>query len=159
MALAKNQNSYATVIEADEYFADRLDVDAWTSAGEPQRAQALITATTILDSLSWAGTAVSETQSLAFPRNGTYFDPRLGYTTNLDSQASQKRLITATFELAYHLLNNDGLTDNTGSIEDLLIEGISLRNISNPSLLPAIVKRTIKPMLINSGSSTWWRAN
>lgn len=159
MALAKNQNSYATVAEADSYFADRLDVDAWTSASETQKAQALVTATTVLDSMSWTGTAVSDTQPLAFPRDGTYFDPRLGYAVDLLSQAAQKRLLTATYELSYHLLNNDGLTDNTGGVEDLQIGEITLKSVSNPALLPAIVKRIVKPMLVNANSNIWWRAN
>ena len=159
MALVKNENSYATVAEADTYFADRLDVDAWTSASELQKAQAIVTATTVLDSMSWSGIAVSDTQPLAFPRSGTYFDPRLGFAVDLLSQSAHKRLLTALYELAYHLLNNDGLVDNTGDVKELLIEGVSLRGISNPALLPSMVKRTIKPMLVNAGANTWWRAN
>ena len=38
MALTKGANSYATVAEADVYFADRLDVAAWTAADETQKA-------------------------------------------------------------------------------------------------------------------------
>lgn len=159
MALVKNENSYVTVQEADGYFADRLDVDAWTSASETQRAQSLVTATTLLDSMNWTGTAVSDSQSLAFPRIGTYFDPRLGRDADISSPAALKRLNTAVFELGYHLLNNDGLIDNTGGVEDLKIGNILLKNVDNPAMVPAVVKRLIKPLLVNAGSNVWWRAN
>lgn len=159
MALVKNQNSYATVAEADAYFADRLDVDAWNTANETQKAQALVTATTILDSMSWSGSAVSVTQPLAFPREGSYFDPRIGSIVELSAQPAQKRLLTGLYEMAYHLLNNDGLTDSTGSVVDLDLEGLSLKSISNPETVPGIVRRLIRPILLNASSRTWWRAN
>jgi hypothetical protein len=67
MALVKGTNAYADVSDADSYFADRLDVAAWTSADSTMKAQALVTAAGILDQLPWTGTAVSENQALAFP--------------------------------------------------------------------------------------------
>lgn len=158
MALVKGTNSYATVVEADAYFADRLDVTAWTAADATQKAQSLVTATSILDEMSWTGTALSEEQPLAFPRSGGYFDPRLGaYITFSDTAPT--RVNTATMELAYHLLNNDGMQDDTGSVKGLKIGSIALDSILPANLVPASVKRLIKPMLVNAGASTWFRSN
>ncbi len=159
MALTKGQNSYADTSEADLYFEDRLDVAAWNEATTPQKAQALVTATAILDGLIWTGAAVSESQPLAFPRYGSYFDPRIGSIINLGEEVPN-RIVTATFELAYHLLNNDGILDDTGSVTDISIEGaVNLKEIKKPSKIPPIVKTFIKPLLSNSSLNFWWRAN
>ena len=158
MALVKGTNSYADVTESDLYFEDRLDVDAWTSADNTSKAQALVTATSVLDGLYWAGTAISDSQPLAFPRSAYYFDPRLGTHTALNNEVP-KRIISANIELAYHLLNNDGLLDDSGVVKDLEVGPVQLTTILAPSLIPSVVKRLIKPLLVNAGSNSWWRAN
>jgi hypothetical protein len=157
MALSKGINSYVTVAESDAYFKDRLDASGWSSADATMKANSLVTATHILDNFSWSGVATSETQLLAFPRAGSYFDPRLG--TSVAMSGIPKRIETATFELANHLLNNEGLLDDTGRVLDLNIGPISLSKIQKPNLLPSLVKRLIAPLLINSGVNSWWRAN
>jgi hypothetical protein len=158
MALTKDENSYVNLDEANTYFEDRLDVAAWDAAPDTQKQQALVTATGLLDSLRWEGFAVSDTQALAFPRIGVYFDPRLGYQIAFP-EGYPKRLLLGTYELAYHLLNNDGLLDNTGSVKTLKLGSIDLQNINVPSLIPASVKRQVQPMLLNGGALNWWRAN
>jgi hypothetical protein len=157
MALIKGTNSYATVLEADTYFSDRLDVTAWTSASEDRKSQALITATSMLDDLTWNGAATNSSQSLAFPRSGYYFDPRLGITVEMIN--IPLRISNACLQLANHLLNNDGLLDDTGSVIDLNVGGISLSRIRNPSKVPSTVKRLIRPLLSNTTANAWWRAN
>jgi len=158
MALAKGTNSYVTREEANTYFGDRLDVDAWTSASDSQKDQSLVTATQLLDTMNWTGVAISDSQALAFPRSGTYFDPKLGYTATL-SETVPTRIITATYELAYHLLNNDGLLDNTGTVTSLGVGQISLEIKSEASRIPQTVRSQIRPLLVNGGSGNWWRAN
>lgn len=159
MALTKGTNSYVSLDEANSYFADRLDVAAWETASNTQKDQSLVTATQILETMDWTGVAVSDSQSLAFPRSGTYFDPRLGYDASLTSVAVTKRVNSATFELAYHLLNNDGLLDDTGGVDKLTVGKIDLTTIRRPDTLPSVVRNLIRPLLVNSGSNTWWRAN
>lgn len=158
MALVKGTNSYATVEEAESYFADRLDVAAWVEADATQRAQSLVTATGILDDQAWIGTAITETQPLAFPRSGTYYDPRIGAPISME-ESTPLRIVKACFELAYHLLNNDGLMDDTGSMTNLSVSSINLSAITAPNLIPATVKRLIQPLKVNAGSNSWWRAN
>lgn len=159
MALAKGVNSYVTVAEADAYFTERLDVAAWTNAEETQKSQALVSATAILDELLWVGVTVSESQKLAFPRSGQYFDPRHGSNVYFDPLGYPDRLCAATFEAAYHLLNNSGLLDDTGRVDTLSIGAISLNAIKAPNKLSAASRRLIAPMLNNGGSSMWWRSN
>lgn len=158
MALAKGVNSYVTVDEADAYFADRLDVAAWTEAGSTEKGQALVTATAVLDDQLWTGVAISTLQPLAWPRAGGYFDTRIGDTVTLDATVPV-RILKATYELAHHLLNNDGLLDNTGEVVSLSISTIKLTKITSANLVPGNVKRLILPLLQTGGSSMWWRAN
>jgi hypothetical protein len=61
----------------------------------------------------------------------------------------------ATYELAYHLLNNDGLLDSTGEVTDIKVGSISLKEVKNASRVPRIVRKVIEPMLLSSGKS-WW---
>ena len=158
MALNKGTNSHATVAEGDAYFADRLDADEWTSATEEMKGQALVTATSIFEYLNWAGVAVSESQDLAFPRVGSYFDPRVGTEVEFGS-TTPDRIIRATFELAFHFLSNDGILDDTGRAVDVVVGPIKLNQVFSPNLIPSHVKRLINPMLVNAGSNIWWRAN
>jgi hypothetical protein len=157
MALVKGTNSYVDVAEADLYFADRLDVTTWTNETALRKSQALITATSTLDELLWVGSAVSETQPLAFPRNGKYFNPKTNINTEI-AGVIPSSILVATFELAYHLLNNANLRDDVGSVINLAVSGISLSVIRAPSRVPTSVKRIIKPLLLNN-TNTWWRAN
>jgi hypothetical protein len=159
MALVKNVNSYATVEEANTYFADRIDVAAWTNAVPDQRAQALVTATGLLDALDWIGYAVSDSQSLAFPRFGVYFDPRLGKEVILSETTVPDRVLKAVYELSYHLLNNDGLLDDTGSVKDLSVGSIKLTLVKSANKLPVVVRNLVKPLRVNGGLNLWWRAN
>jgi hypothetical protein len=159
MALVKGVNSYVTVAEADVYFADMLDALAWTTANATLKAQALITATSLLDSSAWAGTALDELQSLAFPRSGYYFDPRLGTTVEFDGVTIPLQLLKAVKDLANYLLNNAGATIPGGSVENVQVGSISLTKIKNAEAVPAFVTRLLRPLFSNSGSTSWWRAN
>jgi hypothetical protein len=155
MALVKGTNSYATVLEAEEYFGDRLDVSAWLSASDSQKTQSLVTASLYFNNFRWLGTAISDSQSLAFPRNITYYESILG--KNVTISAVPDRIVKATFELAYHLLNNDGLLDDTGSVTDITVETINLKIRTEASKTPSTVKKYISPLLENGGSNSWWR--
>lgn len=157
MALRKNINSYVNVPEADLYFEDRLDSTSWNTATETEKEQALVTATQKLDEMEWTGVAVSQDQTLAFPRVGSYYDPKYGMEITFGDTVPT-RIINATYELAYHLLNNDAISDNTGDVQSIHVGPIKLINIKSAGT-PRVVKDAISPMLINSGSNLWWRAN
>jgi len=157
MALVKDTNSYVDLAEADAYFLDRLDVAAWDAALDAQKEQALITATTHLESLDWVGQVISDAQNLAFPRYGVYYDPRIGSDILLDATVPD-RILKANYEMAYHFLNNDGILDDTGKVESIAVGSITLTNIQNPNMIPLVAKNLIKPLLVHGGNS-WWRAN
>jgi hypothetical protein len=158
MALSKGTNSYVTATEADGYFENRLDVAAWNDATDDQKEQALVTATMLLDEMNWTGVAVDESQSLAFPRVGIYFDPKTGSNVEFDDTDTPTRVVNATYELAYHLLNNDGLLDESGSATNIKVGRVLLEKVKTPSKFPSHVKRSLRPLLVNAGANLWWRA-
>lgn len=158
MALQKGVNAYSTVDEANVYFADSLDVSAWAVAEATEKAKALVTAARVLDTFNWVGTSVTEEQPLAFPRSAEYFDPKIGTFVYISANVPS-RIINASFELAYHLLNNDGMLDNSGSVLNISVGPIKLDKLSSVPLIPPLVKKLIKPLLLNNGANPVWRAN
>jgi len=165
MALTKGVNSYVTIGEADSYFEDRMDAAAWIVAGDEMKEQALVTATRLLDEKRWYGQVVSADQALAFPRRGSFRDLSRGVTASFTSsytfvstdetETSLKRdirqLRAACYEMAYHLMNNDGLMDATGEITDIKVGPIELKDIKSVSKNPTAVSALIKPMIQGSG--------
>jgi len=156
MALVKGLNSWGSMEEADAYFEDRLDAAAWDEAVVTERSKALVTATTVLDSLSYNGRSVALDQTTAFPRDICYFDPRLG--RSVETQGTPKRALDAWCEMAYHLLNNDGLLDDTGGLTNLEVASIKLIDLTSAKLVPDVVLRLITPLLKPSTPIPVWRA-
>lgn len=154
MALVKGTNSYVTVVEATAYFEDRSNAEVWNGASATAQEQALVTAADILDTLPWVGSSAAASQNMAFPRTGSYTDPGRGRVINFESSATEAPLPVkkGQYELAYHILNNDTLLEDTGSVQDLALAGIGLVDIVSPSLLPGAVRRFINPLL-KRGSS------
>jgi hypothetical protein len=159
MALKKGTNSYATVAEADSYFEDRLDAAAWSLASEEQREKALVTATTVIDTMRWLGYVTDDEQRLAFPRVGRYFDDKLGTEVQMDSSEVPERILIGLFEQAYHLLNSEGILDEVGTLDSLGVGSISIDIKREAALIPPIVRKVVRPLLRTAGVLTWWRAN
>lgn len=60
---------YATVGEADNYFDQVLNSDAWSDAVEADKEKALIMATRVIDQLNYEGEIAADGQELQFPRD------------------------------------------------------------------------------------------
>jgi hypothetical protein len=158
MALIKNTNSYVDLDDADSFFEGRLHADAWNSADEIQRTKALITAARLLDNLSWIGVLRDDSQTLAFPRIGVYFDPLLGTSLELSADIP-KRVKDAQMELAQHLLMTDVVNSSSG-VSELKVDVIELKGLRADERFPSSVKRYITPLLDRSAHGRmWWRAN
>ncbi len=157
MALIKGTNTYATLEEANSYFANRIDAAAFDTASDSMKEKALITATSLIDTYDFVGQAISSSQSLAFPRVGYYYNSKLGLTLEFTNQIPVE-ITKATCEMAYHLLNNDGLLDSIGDVKKIEIGPIKLDFIEAPSKVNSTVLKMIKTFRKN-GSNNWWRAN
>jgi hypothetical protein len=158
MALTKGVNAYLTVSTAGLILDNILDNDAWTSAATPVKENAIITATALLDDLEWNGSAVTDSQQLAFPRNIEYFETRLGSTTYIDND-TPARVERATAFLALHLLNNPGIMTDSDEVLGLSVAGISLGDVRKVSRIPRRILEIVSPLLKGKGSRYWWRAN
>ena len=156
MDVLKGTNCYSSLDEAEAYFGERLDATPWTAAVLDRKKQALISACTLLEELEWVGSISDVAQPLAFPRVGAYYDPRLGQHVELGGVPD--RLLKATYEMALHLLANEDLISDTGSVKAFSMAGMNLTDIQKVSTFPPIVKRLLKPLLVNS-SRNWWRNN
>lgn len=167
MALSRTSASFVTLAEAEAYFESRLDVAAWKEASEEEKQAALTTAMNVLSSMTWPGVILNDSQILPFPREGWYYEPFVGRQVSLSSQHPIRRLKSAQFEIAYHLLNNDGILDSTGTVKSLTVGSISLTDIRESSSMPNVAYDMLRPLLSsasgggNNGRAggMWWRAN
>ena len=147
MALQLGINSYVSVTEANNYFEDRVNTDSWDTSNI--QSEALVTATNILDRLQWIGTSNSfanATYKLAWPRTTTFTDPSSGVSQSLTDNRTTSSAGTipqdikdATCELAYHLIINTDLLNNTSTVQDLTVGSIRLLNSRKAPELPDTV--------------------
>lgn len=149
-------NSYATVDEADAYFATRLYADAWTGltglAGAEKKAQGLIMGTGRLEVMPWDGTIAFLGQRLQHPRVGLL--DRAGYavlgTAILDD------IKIALFEWTLFLLvtaKDPGATDPLANFSAIKVGSLSLSLRENAprtaERIPQAVMQRILPYLID----------
>lgn len=152
MALVKGTNSYVDDNDALNYFEDRVNQNYESGYDVVLREQALVTATQILETLPWMGRVSVDTQPLAFPRLLIYYDPARGVNVNIsDGTEAPVRIQNAACELAYHLLQNATILDDTGTVTDLSLGTIELTTITSANLLPATVRRLVNPLLPRGG--------
>ena len=162
-------NSYVSLAQAEDYFSDRIDAAAWTEADDALKEQALVTAAKQLNLTRWVGTIADKSQSLAFPRIGTYFEPLYNENVKMDGTSVPQRIVTANMEQAYHIMNNDGILDSSGSPDRIKVDVIEIEGLqSGSAVIPAVsatVSDLISPLLYSSNLATgraagsWWRAN
>ncbi len=116
-----SSNSYVSLADAETYFEGRPFASAWNDADQPEKEQALVYATTILDRERWAGAKgttynAALTQTLAWPRRWVptlewdaapqlisewFIDTATGYYSELTVPTP---IVRATCELALEIL-------------------------------------------------------
>jgi hypothetical protein len=166
MAVVKGNNCYVSLDEAESYFAERIDTDAWDTATAPDKEKALITATMLIDDkFIFIGAVSLATQPLSWPRMGVaYRDPQRGTYEQPDSQTVPYRVSRSVLEQALHLLLNEGILDTQPqTFEKIRIGSIQLEDSASDykpaELVAPIVNTLLLPLLVSNGSSMWWRAN
>lgn len=73
-------NSYLTIAQCQAYMDATPNADKWTAAGTVLQAQALVAATSMLDTVAYRGFKTKVGQALQWPR-GSVLDPDYGDTT------------------------------------------------------------------------------
>jgi len=159
MAIKLNENSYVTLDQANAYFADRTNAQAFLSLDNNAKEDLLITATRYLDDTNeYVGVAVSTSQPLAWPRTGTYYEPRYSNTVALPTSEVPDRLKRATYEMALHLAENpDNLTSRT-TLDKIKVGSIELSGLQSMSKVPSQVRSVVKPLLGYGSTNLPWRA-
>lgn len=136
-------NSYASVTQADAYFATRPRSTLWSPLTTEQKAQFLVHATRILDSsVLWDGEKYVETQALAFPR----------YPDDLESSEVPGAIIIALYELAYALVG----TDLTGGATTAAFNKVKVGPIevqTDTPAAPAIIPRFVRDLVAPWGTA------
>lgn len=103
-------NSFVSVSETDTYCEARPNASAWTDeTDDDAKARAVIHATRELNNRVWIGSAVTDTQALAWPRQYAT-DPDSAFQTYYDTDVVPQRVKDACMELALEVLKN-GTTD------------------------------------------------
>ena len=168
-------NSFATVSEADSYFDAQFNNTDWFNSA--QQSEALVTASGILNRLSWKGTARPTTAfPLAWPRSVTLTLPIRGTETTLRDDRVQPVAASgstpavaatmgtiptfikeATYELALHIIRNGvtniGNESGSAPVRDLTVGSIRLtfdlsgRTRKEYIDVPSIVHSIIAPYL------------
>lgn len=145
-------NAYASVSEADAYFADQLNTSAWDEAGD-NKAKALVTATRVLDaSFTWKGIKTIHNQPLDFPRAQVYDED--GYLFGYNEIPGI--LKQATYELGRSLLatGQDPFGDTTASITKLRAGPIALEfdTADKELVVKEAIRSLLRPIALSGGS-------
>ncbi len=141
-------NSYASLDDADALATSRLFSALWIAATDNTRAQALITATALLDRMRWQGRKLAPTQALAWPRVPDRCPS--GYPLNLPVPGE---IVTATVELAIHLLATGKLPGGPAIQQQMLGDAMTMYFPTIADELPKHVRRLIEPYLRMSSAN------
>ena len=134
-------NSYVALNDADALAATRLFAANWNVANELTRAQALITATALLDRMQWEGRPVVPSQPLAWPRVPERCLAGYPLTAEIPSA-----IVTATVELAIYLLGK-GELGGLPVMQRMLGDSLVMYFPTIADELPKHVRRLIEPHL------------
>ena len=122
MSIVVGENSYITIIEADDLLEFEFDVTTWEDSTDISKEKALRLATRRVDSLFLQGYKYSVDQLLKFPRNITREDlnDEVGVVPDIVKQA-------VAIESSYILNNEDNM------IENLKKHGVKSQSIQGTS--------------------------
>lgn len=149
-------NSYASVAEADVYFANSYGKTLWAPVGNVDKGILLIEATRLLDTLvKWNGYRSTSTQALAWPRawvkdpdgyygQSEFTDGNLG-GPYLPNDAIGPQIKTIQFELAYSILSGGGFQNDENPLSRVKVGPILVDYLTTVKTqgFPAIVRDMI----------------
>lgn len=163
MALVKGEDSYVTVVEADAYFDSRLFATAWQALSNADKERALKTATRSIEKLEFEGRIADASQKLAFPRTGSYYEPKYGYMTEFDPLVVPTEIVEAVCEAAIYLASNSSAVNAGVSVEEFTLDVISLKGIGKTSATAPATFSALKKFVVGGyggpGGGLWWRSN
>lgn len=147
-----NSNSYASVAQADSYFADRGNAD-WAALNTTAKQQALIKATDFLEATyrsAWKGFRVSSTQALSWPRVEVVAD---GFP--IPSSIVPLPVVYSCAELAIRSTTTTLLADQGQQVkrEKVDVLEVEYQDYSDPTERYPAVNRLLLPFLLSASAS------
>ena len=147
-----NSNSYASVAQADSYFADRGNAD-WAALTTTEKQQALIKATDFLEATyrsAWKGYRVSATQALSWPRVDVVAD---GFP--IPSSIVPLPVVYSCAELAIRSTTTTLLADQGQQVkrEKVDVLEVEYQDYSDPTERYPAVNRLLLPFLLSTSAS------
>lgn len=136
-------NSYATVAEADAYFADAFGRPLWAPLDEDVKSSLVITASRTLDQyIQWIGQKADPDQSMWWPIHGEDVIPiKVKY---------------AVYELAYYMLENNGLSFSEQTVDSVKVGPVAVDfsdgsvDAGIPSFIESLIGDLGSPVLIGT---------
>jgi hypothetical protein len=141
-------NSYVSLDAANALASERLFAGAWAAATADTRAQALMTATALLERMQWEGRPLAPTQALAWPRVADRCPD--GYPLTADIPAP---IAAATVELAIYLLGQAEMPGGPAIMQRMLGDSMVMHFAHVADELPKHVRRLIEPFLRSSSAN------
>lgn len=141
---------FGTLSAANIYFIARVGSSSWDSADDDDRKRSLVSATRLLNNVTWSGQPKVAGQSLAWPRTGV---------VDCDGAAVDDTVVPigveeACYELALLLLSGTDAIDNPDSgsnIKKVDAKGVSVEFFrptqGSATLLPSSVNRYVRCFL------------
>lgn len=147
-----NSNSYASVAQADGYFADRGNTE-WAALTTTEKEQALIKATDFLEATyrsAWKGYRVTATQALSWPRVDVTAD-----SFPIPANIVPLAVTYACAELAIRATTTTLLADQGQQVkrEKVDVLEIEYQDYSDPTERYPSVNRLLVPYLLSSSGS------
>lgn len=147
-----NSNSYASVAQADSYFADRGNAE-WAALTTTEKQQALIKATDFLEATyrsAWKGYRVSATQALSWPRVDVVAD-----SFPIPSNIVPLPVTYACAELAIRATTTTLLADQGQQVkrEKVDVLEVEYQDYSDPTERYPAVNRLLVPFLLSTSDN------
>lgn len=146
-------NSYASVAEADVYFAGRLNASEWVSTSLTNKQASLIQAAKALDRfVVWKGTKAAYAQALQWPRfNVPDAHGFNRWSTFLAWDTIPAFIKDAQCEQALFLLQSDAFHENQNSgIDSVKADTVDVK--FNSKTAPTMLARATKEMIAEYGT-------
>jgi hypothetical protein len=156
---AADANAYATVAEADDELSYRVGGEAWDTETPDQKIQDLVTAASVIDALILTGEASTDTQSMAFPRNGDDEVPLEVWKANivLALEIAKKRQ-AGVVDVVNPALSNVQRARSGDDEVQFFQQSTDLIDPYSLSSLPLEVQRLLTPFVVIFSTIGWGSA-
>ena len=147
-----NSNSYASVAQADAYYADRGNT-AWAALSTTEKEQALVKATDYLEATyrsSWKGYRVTSTQALSWPRVEVVAD-----SFPIPSSIVPLPVVYSCAEMALRSTTTELIADQGQTVkrEKVDVLEVEYQDYSDPTERYPLVNRLLLPFLQSSNGT------